>query len=87
MAAADLVLFDGASARWQWGPRKDADAYRGSVNAKNRFGAYVGWRPFYFFQGQFGVVGEGDSGRIVYEAVCSSSGYIDTPQWLKDKTR
>lgn len=82
--AADLVLFDGVSARWQWGPRKSDFAYCGQVNAKNRFGAYAGWAPFYFTEGKFRIVGDDDKGaRIVYDAICSGAGYIETPDWLK----
>lgn len=84
MREADKLLFDGPSARWQWGERKSAHLYCGMVNAKNRLGAYVGWRPFYFFQGKFKIVPEGEE-DVVYEGICSNAGYIEPPDWLKPK--
>lgn len=45
IAAADVQLKDGASARWRFEPVR-ADLVCGYVNAKNSFGAYVGWQPF-----------------------------------------
>ncbi|MEN2787581.1 hypothetical protein ACFOKI_02820 [Sphingomonas qilianensis] len=41
-------LLDGASARFRW-PKADRNnvAYCGFVNAKNSYGAYIGFRPFY----------------------------------------
>ena len=63
-SAFDLILFDGASARYRFSkPVKSylraAPVYGtsltfgwrvcGLVNAKNRFGGYVGWRRFFTF--------------------------------------
>jgi hypothetical protein len=40
-------LMDGASARYRW-PKEDFEGalYCGFVNAKNSYGAYIGFRPF-----------------------------------------
>lgn len=82
---ADIDLIDGPSARWRWDqPRLDADLYCSFVNSKNSMGGYVGWRPFYFFQGKLRIIGPRDS-VIVYETLCSGSGYIPEPEWLKGK--
>lgn len=42
----DLILKDGASARFLWQTRLHADFYCGFVNAKNSMGGYVGWNLF-----------------------------------------
>lgn len=39
-------LNDPFSAQYAWQPVKDDYLYCGWVNAKNAFGAYVGYRPF-----------------------------------------
>jgi hypothetical protein len=56
------------------------------VNAKNRFGAYSGWKPFYVVFEKSGkidgaqIVGEGDS-RVLLEALCNSWDYnITSPE-------
>lgn len=84
---ADTVLFDGPAARWQWGPKKSDFVYCGMVNGKNRMGAYIGWQPFYYTpSGSFEIVtGPEDGAKIVYDALCSDAGYIEKPEWLKDK--
>ena len=79
MREADKVLFDGPSARWQWGPRLDDYVFCGQVNARNRLGAYVGWRPFYYTsRGSLRIIADGDS-TIAYKALCSNAGYIPKP--------
>ena len=80
--AADKIMFDGPSARWDWPKRLHPDVYCGSVNGKNRLGAYVGWQPFLWTQNELRIIGPGDS-RVVYEALCSSAGYIEKPTWMK----
>lgn len=46
----DAILFDGLSARWKY-TRGKGDVICGTVNAKNRMGAYTGWVPYYFSGG------------------------------------
>lgn len=72
----DGVLFDGVSARW-----KDVRTWRGgyvcgSVNAKNRMGAYVGWHQFWYRAGEGGVVpGGSDHDRNGAEIPCLKEYY------------
>lgn len=80
---ADKVLFDGPTARWQWPDRLDAKVYCGQVNSKNRFGAYVGWTPFYFYEGELRIIGPDDS-RVTYELFCGVKGYIPKADWIPD---
>src|SRR5436305_1651171 len=48
MAQVGDKLKDGASARYRWLPEKKGGvSYCGFVNAKNSYGAYAGWAPFY----------------------------------------
>ena len=56
--AFELDLFDAQAARFQrvckfqFKEREtDVTAYCGLINAKNRIGAYVGYRPFYYRKG------------------------------------
>ena len=82
----DNALLDGTSARWKWQLQRHPQVYCGWVNAKNRLGAYSGWKPYYVMFGKTGkvdkgeIVGEGDS-TIMLDAFCISWGYnIVSPQ-------
>ena len=47
-AAFDAKLLDGQSARYRWpNENKNGVVYCGFVNAKNSFGAFTGFKPFY----------------------------------------
>lgn len=47
MALAEGDLFDAESARWRWPDYVEGrKVYCGYLNAKNRMGAYVGFKPF-----------------------------------------
>ena len=72
----DAALFDGRSARWLW-PKQQAKSgvYCGWVNAKNRIGAYTGWKPYWVTFDEAGKVHDGnivaeDDSRILLEAFC-----------------
>ena len=49
MAAVGDKLLDGESARYRWPIEPDTPhlGYCGFVNAKNSYGAYIGFKPFY----------------------------------------
>lgn len=40
-------LLDGEGARWRWPLEQEPQTYCGWINAKNRVGAYTGWRQYY----------------------------------------
>lgn len=77
----DADLLDGPSARWKWpAMRKSAKGlYCGWVNAKNKLGAYTGWKPFYVFEVNGKVDGEIDDGQsstaIMLDVLCTQKGY------------
>jgi hypothetical protein len=78
---AQLLLFDAASAQWQWPPRTAKYVYCGMVNGKNVAGSYTGWRPFYYVDEKLRILNPTDS-RTDYAILCSSAGYIPRPSWL-----
>lgn len=45
--AVGRKLNDPFSAQYEWQPVQDDASYCGWVNAKNAFGAYVGYKPFF----------------------------------------
>lgn len=53
------VLKDGNSARWRFEGVWDGGYVCGTVNAKNSYGAYTGWRRFWYHDGA-GDVSEDD---------------------------
>ena len=85
-------LFDGESARWRW-PKHvpEFGLYCGFVNAKNRLGAYTGFKPFMVIGGvpgdnvsvgkylvanvKFSTNNEDDTVTGVVKQMCSSKGY------------
>lgn len=87
---ADLEpqLFDAQSARFIWPEKKHDKIYCGFVNAKNRLGAYVGYRQFLAFT-DGGVVSrvridEPDDliiidGKRLVPAFCGRAGYQSEP--------
>lgn len=76
-------MLDGETARWRWPDQIPGDWYCGFVNAKNRFGAYVGFRPYMtmLMQGSKGwvsapvVVGGDDRSSKVASSMCREKGY------------
>jgi hypothetical protein len=69
-------LMDGTSAQYRWLPMvKDSVVYCGFVNAKNSYGAFIGFQPFM-------VVGaEGKSGKFTaFSAVVGASAIGDRVQ-------
>lgn len=69
-------LKDGTSAQYRWLPMvKDSVVYCGFVNAKNSYGAYIGFEPFM-------VIGaEGKSGKFsAFDAVLGASPLGDKVQ-------
>lgn len=80
----DTRLFDGESARYKWpdvrpAPRRDAEnfVYCGWVNAKNRMGAYTGWKPYAVFidDGRLNVKAEGIGDSVFIDTFCGDFGY------------
>jgi hypothetical protein len=78
-------LFDAEAARYKFAPYKGGSQYCGQVNAKNRFGAYVGFVPFQAVVfdksgseeiGVAGVIsiGDPDDSRVT-GAMCKAMGY------------
>lgn len=84
-------LFDGESARYRWpkviSGNEKAHTYCGFVNAKNRYGAYVGFKQYVSIFGPDGkggifaatlkIAGDDDSTAIVAK-VCAKDGYSAT---------
>ena len=77
-------LYDGESARWRWPLAREPAGYCGWVNAKNRMGAYVGWRLYYVFylSGAGGVkvlrarmTGDDDAETAKINSLCADDGY------------
>lgn len=74
----DAELLDGPSARWKWPARVSKGSYCGWVNAKNRMGAYTGWKPFYFIKLDNGKPAGGIAGSassVMFEYMCTTQGY------------
>lgn len=70
-------LLDGESARYIWPKRASKNAYCGFVNAKNRLGAYTGYRLFLTMtdgKGPVKVVVERNDSQIV-PLLCKEFGY------------
>jgi hypothetical protein len=94
---ADIVrqlkdkLLDGESARWRWPLHQPAwGLYCGWYNAKNSYGAFVGWQPFLAAGGQgsdlkkdefivafsqMGSADADDSSAAVVADQCTKGGY------------
>lgn len=66
----DNELFDGPAARWKFESVKGSQVC-GMVNAKNRFGAYVGWRGFIFdLKDATGSIYDEDDRAWLFEVLC-----------------
>lgn len=80
-ASVGRQLADPYSAQYEWQPLRDGIAYCGFVNAKNRFGAYAGYRPFFvlYYVGQQSrrfTVARVDMDPAVVSRMCPEAGYF-----------
>lgn len=76
----DNKLLDGKSARYHWQPVQSSKVYCAHVNAKNRLGAYTGWRLFYVITDGSPVNAVFDNDNIALASmVCSENGYKVMP--------
>lgn len=67
----DKELFDGPSARWQFDGVKGGSLICGTVNAKNRLGAYVGWNGFiYDLKDGTGSIFDDDKRAWLFATLC-----------------
>lgn len=72
IAAFDKVLKDGKSARWQFESVRGGYLICGQVNAKNSFGAYVGWTPFTVNTDGIGATTYDENRVWLFETLCHS---------------
>ena len=73
---ADEVLLDGPSTRWKWPARRREKLYCAEYNAKNAFGAYTGWKPYFFANGELTLVSGDAFYQKLHDTMCSNAGYI-----------
>ena len=67
----DGVLFDGPAARWKFEAVKGGSQICGTVNAKNRLGAYTGWHGFiYDLKDETGSIYDDDKHAWLFEVLC-----------------
>ena len=81
----NVTLFDGFSARYLWPPvRGRAGQYCGWVNAKNRMGAYTGFKLFAVkydlksLTADSVIIDDSDDQRVI-EITCEVMGYSPKP--------
>lgn len=76
--AVGKELNDPFSAQYDWQPVKSPVVYCGFVNAKNAFGAYVGYKPFmvlYSSDYQGTSVHSVEFSAVVVNKMCPEDGY------------
>jgi hypothetical protein len=67
----DNELFDGPAARWKFETVKGGSQICGTVNAKNRLGAYTGWHGFIFdLKDGAGSIYDEDKHAWLFEVLC-----------------
>lgn len=95
-SAMDVTLLDAQSARFKdvcmQAPRRETTnkvAFCGKVNAKNKLGAYVGYRAFSYIEGAeptfltMADTSEGDRARFFYCIGClGSADYCLKQKWI-----
>lgn len=81
----EVEMVDARSARFIWPEQRDEVLYCGFVNAKNRLGAYTGYKPFSVVvsgkAGGFTLLdgSEGDVVTDLFAGKCRAAGYALTP--------